>query len=214
VPVPGVINLNDSTPPARPGKRLVLWQADNNNPRNVSAEYASFGGVAVKTANYTAVLTDEGLLLSFSITADATLTLPATAPSTSWALFVENIGPGELTVSRNGRLIDTRAADLTLLSDQGIYIATDGTDYFTMRGIGPHPIDNEVPSGTRDGNNAVFTLSGTPLTNSLRLYEDGILQVLNVDYKLSGHTITFIDRLAGEYPNLAEGDTLRAWYRV
>lgn len=37
MPIPSVINLNDTTPAAPSGKQNVKWQADTNNPRNVSA---------------------------------------------------------------------------------------------------------------------------------------------------------------------------------
>lgn len=74
--------------------------------------------------------------------------------------------------------------------------------------------ENEIPSGTRDGNNTIFTLAHSPKPNSLRLFENGILLLLNVDYTLSGNTITLIGRNAGEYPDQTNGngDSLRAWY--
>lgn len=37
MPVPVPINLNDTTPAASAGYQNVKWQADSDNPRNVSA---------------------------------------------------------------------------------------------------------------------------------------------------------------------------------
>lgn len=57
-----------------------------------------------------------------------------------------------------------------------------------------NPVYAEVPSGTINGSNTVFTLAGTPSpSSSLQLYLNGQLQEEGVgnDYTLSGQTITF-----------------------
>lgn len=49
----------------------------------------------------------------------------------------------------------------------------------------------EAPSGTINGINVTFTLSGTPVANaSLVLYQDGVTQYQGTDYTVSGTTIT------------------------
>jgi hypothetical protein len=70
--------------------------------------------------------------------------------------------------------------------------------------------DGEVPSGTIDGNNLVFATSqnANPIT-SLALYRNGLRLTANVDYSISGTTITFGSSLA---PQL--GDLLLCSYRV
>lgn len=53
--------------------------------------------------------------------------------------------------------------------------------------------DHELPSGVIDGNNKIFTLSETPINNTLHLYLNGLLQFngQGSDYELIGNTITF-----------------------
>lgn len=68
--------------------------------------------------------------------------------------------------------------------------------------------DNEVPSGLVNGTNSVFTLAASPNpVNSLLLLRNGVVQVKDVDFTISGNTIVFI--------NIPQsGDSLRAWYRI
>jgi len=54
-------------------------------------------------------------------------------------------------------------------------------------------IKDEVPGGTIDGSNLVFTLTQTPNpTISLKLFVDGVLMKQSTHYTLSGVTVTFI----------------------
>ena len=53
-------------------------------------------------------------------------------------------------------------------------------------------IDDETPSGTKNGVNTTFTLAHTPMTGTLKIYRGGIRQRLTEDYTLSNKTITFI----------------------
>jgi len=61
----------------------------------------------------------------------------------------------------------------------------------------------EVPSGTINGTNAVFTLAHTPASATLRVYRNGVRLKLSTDYSVSGTTITF---LSGAIPQ--SGDLL------
>ncbi len=71
-------------------------------------------------------------------------------------------------------------------------------------------VDGETPSGAVDGFNTVFQLAGTPNpAGSLLLYRNGILQKRDVDYTLSGSTISFLPVSVPQ-----EGDILQASYRV
>lgn len=51
----------------------------------------------------------------------------------------------------------------------------------------------EVPSGTVNGSNVTFTLTYTPITNSVSVYLDGFIQTVGGenDYTISTATITF-----------------------
>ncbi len=52
--------------------------------------------------------------------------------------------------------------------------------------------DKEVPTGTIDGVNTVFTLAHTPTAGSDHIYLNGVLQTPTTDYSLAGVTITFV----------------------
>ncbi len=69
--------------------------------------------------------------------------------------------------------------------------------------------DAEVPAGTVDGSNAVFTLTSTPSpAGSLELYRNGLLMRQGADYQISGNTVTFF---LASIPQ--SGDLLVASYR-
>jgi hypothetical protein len=71
-------------------------------------------------------------------------------------------------------------------------------------------VDGEIPTGTLDGSNKVFTLSQTPVpAASLSLYRNGLVQTAGLDYAASGPILTF---LTGATPQ--PGDALIAYYRV
>ena len=129
-----LINLNDATPAAPSGFQNAKWQADSSSPRNVSAYIPGTGGVAVKTADYTAVAADCGKLIVFNSSVAHTLTLPAGAPFAQWNISVQNIGTGIVTISPNGLTIDGAGSSLTLAQTQGLAISTDATNYFSERG--------------------------------------------------------------------------------
>lgn len=50
-------------------------------------------------------------------------------------------------------------------------------------------LSSETPQGSLNGTNPTFSLSYTPVSRSLQVFVNGILQV--VGYTLSGSTITF-----------------------
>lgn len=65
----------------------------------------------------------------------------------------------------------------------------------TISGTGTDESENETPSGTIDGSNAVFTLAHTPSPAvSLRVYLNGAFQTaVGEDYTLVTDTITFVN---------------------
>ncbi len=74
----------------------------------------------------------------------------------------------------------------------------------------PGFIDSEVPLGTIDGTNTVFSLSNSPNpSTSLMLFVNGVLQANGSDYSLASYRITFG---SGSKPHA--GDVLQASYRV
>lgn len=71
-------------------------------------------------------------------------------------------------------------------------------------------VDAAVPNGAIDGHNLNFTLASAPAGSSLKLFKNGFLLFANVDYTLSGSTITFANLTST--PTI--GDTLLAYYRT
>jgi hypothetical protein len=71
-------------------------------------------------------------------------------------------------------------------------------------------VDAEIATGTANGTNASFTLANPPSPGgSLTLYRNGLIQSNNIDFTLSGSTITFS---AASIPRA--GDILQAFYRI
>jgi hypothetical protein len=76
-------------------------------------------------------------------------------------------------------------------------------------GVYPGFSDSEIPSGSINGSNTVFTLAFTPSpAASLELYLNGLRQDAGIDFALSTNTITF---LSASTPQT--GDLLLASYR-
>ncbi|VVB51945.1 Uncharacterised protein [uncultured archaeon] len=93
-------------------------------------------GVAVKSADYNIVVADNAWLLIMNSGFAHSFNMPATPPTRNgWFVFIQNVGAGTCTVNRNGNNIDGAAANLTLATGSGILIATDGTSYYTERGL-------------------------------------------------------------------------------
>lgn len=115
------------------------------------------GGVNAQTSSYLALSTDNEKLISMN-GSSLTLTLPAAPPSSTWWIAVENVNSTTLTVARNGLNIDGAASNLSLLQNQGVLIYTDGTNYFTERGMasgggGGAPTTDTYLLGTQDFSN-------------------------------------------------------------
>lgn len=94
----------------------------------------SGGGVNKQTGtSYTVLITDNGLLLTFSNAAPVAVTLPLFG--STWFASFENRGAGAVTITPTGATVDG-AASITLSQNQGVVIFCDGTNYFTQRGLG------------------------------------------------------------------------------
>lgn len=72
----------------------------------------------------------------------------------------------------------------------------------------PAFITGEIPKGTIDGSNAVFTTASTPSGGSIEVFRNGVLQLAGTDYTLAAASITFS---AGSIPQ--PGDTVQCNYR-
>ena len=158
--------------------------------------------------------------------------------SGSTAIFVDAAIPVGIIDGTNAKFtlagIPAPAASLTLYRN-GVALSA-GADYTLlgpaisfMKGAVPQPgdlleafyrtagtgqlskfADDEIPVGTIDGSNLVFSLVASPNpAPSLRLYKNGILQHQGADYTLSAAKITFAGANVAPQP----GDLLVAYYR-
>ena len=92
-------------------------------------------GVNKQTASYAAQASDAGRLISFASASAAQLSLPVPPLSSDWVIFVQNVGAGNLTVSPGILNLDGAVQNLTVLQNKGVAIWTDGTNYYTFRGM-------------------------------------------------------------------------------
>lgn len=113
---------------------------------------------------YTFLATDCGKLVSQSNAGAIADSLPVASTSgfgTGWYMDVENTGAGTVTITPTTSTIDG-AATLVLPTNQGARIASNGTNYFTVRGI-------TVAGGTTNQNirsiGAGFDGGGSALTS-------------------------------------------------
>lgn len=100
--------------------------------------------------SYTYVSSDWGKLVTHTNAAAIAGTLPqaGTAFPANWWMYVENRGAGLLTITPTTSTIDG-AATLTLGTNQGCFIGSDGTNYFTAnRGLNPRPTVNSQTGTT------------------------------------------------------------------
>lgn len=114
------------------------------------------GGVNEQTTSYTLVSTDSGHIVAINDASAATATLPSTPPSATWNAWIENIGAGLLTLDPNGLELDGASSSVVLSQYQGIYISTDGSNYFSGRG-GPLP-GSTISANFPFGNPATLTI--------------------------------------------------------
>ena len=90
----------------------------------------------VTTTTYTLLEADRAHLVSFSNASAVTVTLPSTLPK-KWWCYIENLGAGIVTLSpAGGALIDNAGTAVTVTPAHGALLVFDGTNYWTMRGLG------------------------------------------------------------------------------
>lgn len=64
---------------------------------------------------------------------------------------------------------------------------------FNVSALNIHIIDDETPSGTKNGSNTIFTIGNSPSpVSSLKVYRNGQRLRITEDYTFSGTTITFV----------------------
>lgn len=142
---------------------------------------------------YTYLTGDKGKLVTHSNASAIAGTLPqagATFPD-GWWVDVQNRGAGTLTITPTTSTVDG-AATLVLVAGQGARIVSDGTNYFTQRGVGVVP----------DASITAPKLSGAQ-TGSAPIY--GCRAWVNFDgtgtaaIRASGNVSSITDNAPGDY---------------
>lgn len=116
-------------------------QTFTNNGEGSSEYYETEAGQLPIISNpqtgttYTLQSSDNLRLLTFNNGSATTVTLPTTL-SAGFSCFIENIGAGTVTLNAGSATIDEYVSTLDLDTDQGLLIAWDGDEWYTMRGIG------------------------------------------------------------------------------
>jgi fibronectin-binding autotransporter adhesin len=99
-------------------------------------------------AGYQVIPADMGKLVSVSNASAQNITMPVQIQPAGWWLDVQNTGAGTWTVVRNGFTIDGSTSNLPLLTGQGVRIYSDGSNWYTQRGIGGGGGGGGVNTGT------------------------------------------------------------------
>lgn len=108
---------------------------------------------AQTTTPYTVLSSDNGKLVTLTNAGAFAVTLPIAtgAFGSGWFTDFENRGVGTVTITPTTSTIDG-AASLALTTNQGARVFSDGTNYFTQRGMGgAGGGSGTINSGTTDG---------------------------------------------------------------
>lgn len=118
-----------------PGGMSAILFSDGANYRSIAIDAAGTPINAQTGTSYTYLSGDRGKLVTHSNGSAIAGTLPQAtgAFKNPWFMWVQNRGVGSLTITPTTSTIDG-AATLVLTTGQGTMIASDGTNYFTMRG--------------------------------------------------------------------------------
>lgn len=99
---------------------------------------------------YSVSSSDATTLLSFGNTSPVAVSLPQAGSTivNGWFADFQNTGTGAVTITPSGTSTIDGGASITLYQNQGIRIASDGSDYFTQRGtFGGQTIDTLPTAG-------------------------------------------------------------------
>lgn len=118
---------------------------------------------------YTIVSGDRGKLLTFSNAAAIAVTLPqagSTFPN-GWFIDVQNRGAGTATITPTTSTVDG-SASIALTTGQGVRIFSDGTNYFTQRGLSSAAltVKDEGSTLTTAASSMDFVGAGVTATNT------------------------------------------------
>ena len=146
---------------------------------------------------YTVQGSDRGKLISVNVTGGGPLpiiTIPqATAQSgnfpVGWSSFIQNVGTSSISITPTTSTIDGQTA-LILTQYEGIQIVSDGTNYYTIRGV------TSVPSGE-----TFVQYASSATTNEFVTYVDstGVIHYAQVGFSNLSGTLQGNQILQGPY---------------
>lgn len=87
--------------------------------------------------------------------------------------------------------LSAKVNTVTLASDPTLPMHAVTKQYVDSKLV-PTIVVNEIPSGTINGTNRVFTVQNTPISGSLELFQNGIVLLPTTHYTISGSTITYV----------------------
>jgi hypothetical protein len=185
--------------------------------------------------SYTFASTDAGNLITFSNSSAMAATLPQGGTSgivNKWYVDVQNRGTGTLSITPTSCSIDSggSGAAISIPSGQGCRIVCDGSNYWTMRGMGggtSYTVGSVsattggtiTPSYNRllvkaDASGGAFSLA-LPSASS---YVNFIIQVQKVDSSVNAVTITGGIRgtqtLSGQWNDYEYQSDATSWYTI
>lgn len=133
-----------------------------------------------QTANYSVLAGDFSSCkhITMNNAGATTVTLLATAPTTGQCISVGNIGAGTTTISRNGLNIDGAASNVSITTNQSVDIISDGSNYFTRRGIGGGGSSGMTINGGSTATNLSDSTPAAPIAT-----KPG---AVNVNFQISG----------------------------
>jgi hypothetical protein len=120
--IKGSINIVGSRVSSQPGTKNIVVQPNA-------------GMVNPQVADYAPAMSDSGKHIPYNSATPGTYTLPNPAPPDGWWVAVQCVGAGALTVDPNGLMLDTSASTLVHNQGQGSLIFSDGSNFWSMRGI-------------------------------------------------------------------------------
>jgi hypothetical protein len=152
-----------------------------------------------KNSSYQVLPSDSGKLIV--ATGNITLTMPiASSLKNGWCLFIKVRPTYTVTLAKNSAdTLNGVDSSITLVANSSgivVYQSTTNLEVFGNTALNTQVsnIKKETPSGTINGSNATFTLTSTPVANSLLLFYNGLLMEEGAgnDYTISGTTITML----------------------
>lgn len=201
----GALTLTPTTSTINGAATLVLDSgmsaiifSDGTNYRAIVIERAGLVVNAQTGTSYTFLSGDRGKLVTQTNASAIADTLPQAtgAFGSGWFVWVENRGAGTVTITPTTSTIDG-AATLTLPTNKGCLIASDGTNYYTMRGRGVAADEQntftkaQTVAPTRNTSATGTVTPDFSATNSFMYTLTGNLTIANGTSPTDGQVITF-----------------------